>query len=137
MSVVDELLDVTQVEVVGDHRLRLTFEDGLAGDMDFTGHRWHGVSEPLADSVFFAKARLDPEIGTVAWPNNYDIAPETLYERAARYPVHSPASGAVAQASQGSVSISRGLHRPAPAAATSAALTRARSSASVTYGGIV
>jgi hypothetical protein len=45
------------------------------------------VSEPLADPAFFAKAFFDPEGRTVAWPNGFDMAPETLYERACEHQV--------------------------------------------------
>jgi hypothetical protein len=83
-----KLVPVTGVEVIGNHQLRLTFKDGLVGDVDFTDRHWRGVSEPLADPSFFAQARLDPEIRTVVWPNGYDMAPETLYERACQHQVH-------------------------------------------------
>jgi hypothetical protein len=86
---VDKLIDVTGVDVIGDHKLRLTFEDGLVGDIDFTGRKWRRVFEPLADQAFFAQVRVDPEIGTVVWPNGVDMAPETLYERACEHEVHS------------------------------------------------
>ncbi|HEX3391705.1 MAG TPA: DUF2442 domain-containing protein [Solirubrobacteraceae bacterium] len=81
------LVDVTGVEVIGDHQLRVAFEDGLVGDIDFAGRSWRGVSEPLADPRFFAQARFDPEVRTVVWPNGFDIAPETLYERASHHQV--------------------------------------------------
>jgi Protein of unknown function (DUF2442) len=87
-----KLIPVTAVQVVGDHRLRVTFGDGLVGDVDFTGRRWRGMSESLADPDFFAQARFDPEIRTVAWPNGYDIAPETLYERASEHQVRGPSA---------------------------------------------
>ncbi|MGH2852938.1 MAG: DUF2442 domain-containing protein [Solirubrobacteraceae bacterium] len=89
----DKLVDVTDAEVIGDHRLRLTFEDGLVGDIDFAGRNWRGVSEPLADPAFFAQVQVDPEMGTIAWPNGFDMAPETLYERASQHRV-SPISAA-------------------------------------------
>ena len=84
----DKLIDVTGVEVIGDHQLRLTFEDGLVGDIDFTGRNWRRVFAPLADPAFFAQVRVDPEIGTVVWPNGVDMAPETLYERACEHQKH-------------------------------------------------
>jgi Protein of unknown function (DUF2442) len=84
MVAMDKLVDVTGAEVIGDHRLRLTFADGLVGDIDFVNRNWRGVSEPLADSSFFAQVRIDPEIRTVVWPNGYDMAPETLYELASQ-----------------------------------------------------
>ena len=92
----EKLVPVLDADVIADHVLRVTFGDGLVGDVDFTGRHWHGMSEPLADPAFFAQARLDPEIRTVAWPNGYDIAPETLYERACQHPVHGATSSAAA-----------------------------------------
>jgi hypothetical protein len=80
----EQLLDVTAVEVIGEHRLRLTFEDGTAGDVDFSSREWKGVFQPLRDPAYFARVRVDPELGTIAWPNGADMAPETLYESARR-----------------------------------------------------
>jgi hypothetical protein len=91
MPVMKKLIAPIAVEVIGEHKLRVTFKDGLVGDIDFTGRHWRGVSEPLADPAFFAKAFFDPEGRTVAWPNGFDMAPETLYERASEHQVHGPA----------------------------------------------
>lgn len=74
-----ELVHVTSVEVVADHRLRLTFEDGVAGEIDASSWRWRGVFEPLRDPAYFAQVRLDEELRTITWPNGADIAPETLH----------------------------------------------------------
>jgi len=84
---VEKLVDVTAVEVIGDHRLRPTFEDGVVGDASFDQRVWRGVFEPLADPAYFAQVRVDPESGTIAWPNGVDMAPETLYDEACRHPV--------------------------------------------------
>jgi len=84
MGAMDKLIDVTGVEVIGDHQIRLTFEDGLVGDIDFAGRNWRRVFEPLADQAFFAEVRVDPEIGTIVWPNGVDMAPETLYALASQ-----------------------------------------------------
>ncbi len=42
-----------------------------------------GVFEPLKDPAYFARLRADAEAGTIVWPNDADVAPETLYARAA------------------------------------------------------
>jgi hypothetical protein len=78
------LRDLTAVEVIGDHRLRLTFEDGTVGDVTFIDREWRGVFEPLAEQDFFAQVRVDPELGTIVWPNGADMAPEPLYAEARR-----------------------------------------------------
>lgn len=76
------LVDIIGVEVVADYRLRLTFEDGTAGDVDFGGREWRGVFEPLRDPAYFARVRVDSQAGTISWPNGADMAPEPLYEQA-------------------------------------------------------
>ena len=42
------------------------------------------VFEPLKDPAYFAQVTVDAELGTVVWPNGADLAPDALYERAAR-----------------------------------------------------
>lgn len=81
----EELLDITSVEVTGEYRLRLAFADGTLGDVDFRRREWRGVFEPLRDPKFFAQVEVDPESGTIAWPNGADMAPEPLYEEARRH----------------------------------------------------
>ena len=78
------------VVIAGAHQLRVSFGDGLVGDINFAGRNWRGVSEPLADPNFFSRARFDPEVRTVVWPNGFDMAPEALYEQASEHQVSQP-----------------------------------------------
>jgi hypothetical protein len=78
------LADITDVEVVGNHLLRLSFADGTTGDVDFRGREWGGVLAPLRDPTFFARVYVDAEAGTTAWPGGLDLAPEPRYEEARR-----------------------------------------------------
>lgn len=87
----EEFADVTHVEVVGEHRLRLTFTDGIVGEADFAGREWRGVMEPLGDPDYFARVFVDPEAGTISWPNGVDMAPEPLYAEARRSVTHATA----------------------------------------------
>ena len=84
MALVEELVDITGVEVVGPYRLRLAFADGTVGDVDFSGRRWRGVFGPLKDADYFARVEVDPEAGTITWPGGLDMAPEPLYDEARR-----------------------------------------------------
>jgi hypothetical protein len=72
---------VTHVEVVGDHRIRVAFDDGVVGEVDASTWDRQGVFAPLRDPAFFAKVDLDAELGTISWPNGADVAPETMAER--------------------------------------------------------
>ncbi len=78
---------VVGVAVVGDYRLRLLFDDGTAGDVDFSSMEWKGVFEPLRDPNYFATVKVDPEAATIVWPNGADLAPETLYQEARKNPL--------------------------------------------------
>ncbi len=84
MTLVEQLHDVIGVEVSGDYRLRLTFDDGLVGEIDFTERQWHGIFEPLRDHDYFARVTVDAEAGTITWPNGADMAPEPLYAAASQ-----------------------------------------------------
>jgi hypothetical protein len=85
---VERLQDITGVEVIGEHRLRLAFDDGTVGEVDFKEREWRGVLAPLRDPDYFARVRVDPEAGTIAWPNGIDMAPEPLYAEARRSSSH-------------------------------------------------
>lgn len=82
MGAMEQLVDIVGVEVIGDHKLRLTFEDGTVGDVDLSERDWPGVLAPLSDPAYFARVAVDPEGGTIAWPNGVDLAPEPLYAEA-------------------------------------------------------
>jgi hypothetical protein len=79
MDLAAHLHRIVEVEVVGEHRLRLAFEDGVSGELDASNWDWSGVFEPLRDPVCFARVELDEELGTISWPDGADVAPETLH----------------------------------------------------------
>ncbi|TAN70899.1 MAG: DUF2442 domain-containing protein [Methylobacter sp.] len=72
------LLDVIAVETLPDYRLLLTFENNEQKCFDMKPYLNATVFQPLKNPGFFKLARID--YGTVTWPNEIDIAPETLYE---------------------------------------------------------
>ena len=45
------------------------------------------VLTPLNDSAYSGEVIVDPEAGTVAWPDGIDLAPEPLYEQARAHPL--------------------------------------------------
>ena len=77
--------EITDVEHLDGYRLRLSFADGVVGDVDLSGRIQSAtgpVFEPLKDVGYFAKVTVDPELGTVVWPNGADLAPDVLHEQA-------------------------------------------------------
>lgn len=73
--------DITAAAVVRHGVLKLTFADGLSGEVDVLARMWGPVFERARTEEGFAEAYVDTEAGTVAWPGNVDLAPDTLYER--------------------------------------------------------
>lgn len=74
-----EACEINRVRVTADFHLSLRFRDGLIAELDLTD--WvketdGPLAEPLRDPEFFAQISLDD--GVLIWPNNYDIAPETI-----------------------------------------------------------
>jgi hypothetical protein len=68
------------------YSVRVRFEDGVSAEVDLSYlAECGGVFEPLKDLDFFRQLRADPEAGTIVWPNEADIAPETLYAHAQRH----------------------------------------------------
>ncbi len=65
----------------GGYCIRLTFDDGASGVVDFEQELWGAVFEPLRDPERFKAFSLDEELKTVVWPNGADLAPEYLYQR--------------------------------------------------------
>lgn len=71
-------LHITEVTHLDDYRIKLVFNDGLTGVTDLRNALWGEMFEPLVDRNNFSQVRLDPELGTVSWPNGADLAPEFL-----------------------------------------------------------
>ena len=72
---------VTEVRVLDAYRLELTFSDGVRGVVDLSRRivGRGGVFRPLEDPEFFRQVRVDPELGSIVWPNEADFCPDLLY----------------------------------------------------------
>lgn len=73
------LLDVVRVDPQTDYKLFLEFENGERRVFDMAPLMDKKPFVQLKGSPLFIRARVD--YGTVVWPGDIDIAPETLYDR--------------------------------------------------------
>ena len=74
------LKDIVAVQPTRDYRLRLRFEDGR--EVDVAGMiRFEGIFAPLKDNAEFLKVSVNPELGTICWPNGADLDPDVLYAK--------------------------------------------------------
>jgi hypothetical protein len=74
------MVKVTRLKRLGEYRLRLTFSDGVVGDIDLADELWGEMFEQLRDIAEFNSVRVDPELGTLVWPNGADLDPEGLHD---------------------------------------------------------
>ncbi len=76
--------EIAAVHVQADYRLLLSYRNGEIRCFDVSPYLDRGVFNRLKDGKLFAQARL--AFGTVTWPGELDIAPETLYLRSTAVP---------------------------------------------------
>jgi hypothetical protein len=60
-----------------DFSLDIKFDDGSVKRFDFKPYLEYGIFQELKDREYFKRVRV--AFGTVQWPNEKDISPETLY----------------------------------------------------------
>ena len=71
------MIKVTQVKANDDFTLDLKFSDGSVKRFDVKPYLKYGVFAELSDLSYFKKVKL--AFGTIQWPNEQDIAPDTLF----------------------------------------------------------
>jgi hypothetical protein len=74
-------LHVNAVTHLGEFTLRIEFSDGSIREVDLSEELHGQVFEPLRDLEVFAQVKINPETGTIEWPNGADLAPEFLLEQ--------------------------------------------------------
>jgi hypothetical protein len=75
---------VKKVQPSSEHQLRLTFTNGEKGVYDCRHLLDFGVFGELREESYFRQVRV--EGGTVVWPHEQDICPDTLYLESKKNP---------------------------------------------------
>jgi hypothetical protein len=76
----NQLVRIQYVEALEPFRVRLQFTNGTAREVDLAVYLRGPVFEPIRnDPAVFRSVRVDPELGTIVWPNGADIDPDVLY----------------------------------------------------------
>ena len=83
---------VLDVRYLDGYRLEVVFRDGMKGEIDFRERivGRGGVFTALENPDFFRQVRVDPEAGTLVWPNDVDFCPDVLYSLATGAPIPLP-----------------------------------------------
>jgi hypothetical protein len=74
-----DMLRVTDVQPLDDHRLRIAFNDGVVREIACTFLLHGTLGQPLRDPEYFRQVRVDEESRTMVWPNGLDPASELLH----------------------------------------------------------
>ena len=72
------MLHIKTAKYLSDYVLWLAFDDGSEWQVDLADVLDGPVFLPFKDINFFSKVAVDPELETVVWPNDADLAPEFL-----------------------------------------------------------
>lgn len=74
------ILHVKKAKYLHNYVIWLRFNDGIEGEIDLENELEGEVFGSLKDKNLFKKFRVDPVLGTIAWENGADIAPEFLHD---------------------------------------------------------
>jgi hypothetical protein len=72
---------VTNVTVLDEYKLRLTFDDGAKGIVDLSALRGNGVFAAWNDPEVFRSVRIG-SLGELVWKGEIDLCPDALYLQA-------------------------------------------------------
>jgi hypothetical protein len=76
------IFDVIDAKHIDDYNLKITFENGRKGIVDFSEFAKNGgVFNRFKKKNYFLKFFVNKDLGTICWPGGVDIAPETLYKK--------------------------------------------------------
>ncbi len=81
-------MDIVEVKPLEGYRLWLRFADGASGEVDLERLiQFRGVFAPLTDRARFAEVRVNPDLGTICWPNGADLDPDVLHSHVTGKPL--------------------------------------------------
>ena len=76
------MIKVTGVTPLDGYQLELSFNTGETRVFDVTPYLDKGIFTELPDPSYFRSVRL--AFGSIAWPNDQDFGPESLYVESRR-----------------------------------------------------
>ena len=75
-----KLIKITDVEIIDDYKVNVSFEDGLEKVIDLTPVLKGELYGPLKNKDLFNQVRVNKELHTIEWPNGADFEPSLLYQ---------------------------------------------------------
>lgn len=75
----NDFIRVKDAKALEPYKVLITFTNGEKKVFDASPYLDFGVFTALKDPVFFAKVK--PCMGTISWPNEIDLCPDTVYQK--------------------------------------------------------
>ena len=80
--------DVISAKYIDGYKIELIFDDGKKGIVDLSRYlKRGGVFERFKNIEFFKNFTVNKELGIIAWQDELDVSPETLYCEATGSPL--------------------------------------------------
>lgn len=73
-------IHINAVTVLPGHRLHVVFDNGTEQIVDLAPFLFGPLWGALQDEQLFAQVQVNPDTGTVEWPNGADLNPVILYD---------------------------------------------------------
>ena len=70
-----------KAEALSKYRIKVTFEDGISGEADLSDSAGKGIFKFWDESNNFKKVYINKETDGIAWNDELEICPETIYEQ--------------------------------------------------------
>lgn len=71
---------IVEAKLEKDFKIRVKFNDGSEGVVDFSLLLDGEIFEPLKDQEFFSKFYVHSDLGALTWPNGADFSPDFIYK---------------------------------------------------------
>ncbi len=70
-----------KAEALSKYRIKVTFEDGVTGEADLSDSAGKGIFQFWDIDDNFEKVYINKETDGIAWNEELEICPETVYEQ--------------------------------------------------------
>ncbi len=70
-----------KAEAISKYRIKVTFEDGVSGEADLSDSAGKGIFKFWDVDNNFEKVYINTETDGIAWNEELEICPETVYEQ--------------------------------------------------------
>ncbi len=76
-----KMVKPVSVKALSKYKIRVEFQDGTSGEVDLSDCAGKGIFRVWDDADNFEKVYINEETSGIAWNDELEICPETIYEQ--------------------------------------------------------